>query len=232
MAKSGTAKFYLLGCLQESGENMETFIYQAVNITAGYGKKIVLQNLSLDLEEGSCTFVVGANGCGKSTLFSVLAGIKKARGGRLLLEGKEVEKNQLQKLIGYVPQDSPLFPELTVKDNLLLWYGGKEALQKELDGGVIEKLGLQELLKKRVSTLSGGMQRRVCIGCAMAGNPRLLIMDEPGAALDLECKEALYDCLREYRKTGGTVLMSSHEKSDWEMGDKVYILKEGVLWLT
>ncbi|MBD5550276.1 MAG: ABC transporter ATP-binding protein [Lachnospiraceae bacterium] len=208
---------------------MGTVIYQAVDITAGYGKKIVLKNLSLDLEQGSCTFIVGANGSGKSTLFSVLTGIKKMRSGQLLIDGKIAEARQLQKQIGYVPQDNPLFAELTVKDNLLLWYGGKEALQKELTGGVIEKLGLNEVLKKRVSTLSGGMQKRVSIGCAMAGNPRILIMDEPGAALDPECKEILYAYLADYRKAGGTVLMSSHEKADLEMGDMVYLLSEGRL---
>ena len=101
--------------------------------------------------------------------------------------------------------------------------------EKEMDGGVIEKLGLRDILKKRVGTLSGGMQRRACIGCAMAGNPRILIMDEPGAALDLECKEILYNYLDEYRKAGGTVLMSSHEKAEWEMGDRIFLLKDGIL---
>jgi len=205
-------------------------ICQAVDITAGYGKNIVLKNLSLDLERGSCALVIGANGCGKSTLFSVMAGIKKVRSGKLLVEGEEAGERRLRKLAGYVPQDSPLFPELTVKDNLLLWYGGKDALRRELEGGIIEKLGLREMLRKRAGTLSGGMQRRVCIGCAMAGNPPVLIMDEPGAALDLECKEILHACLKEYREAGGTVLMSSHEKSDWEMGDVAYLLKEGKLY--
>lgn len=208
---------------------MGEIIYQVADITAGYGKKIVLKNLSLDLETGSCTFIIGKNGCGKSTLFSVMAGIKRAKSGKLLIEGKEGSERKRQKLIGYVPQNSPLFPELTVKDNLLLWFGGKEALQREAKSGVIEKLGLSELLKKRVDTLSGGQQRRACIACAMAGNPRILIMDEPGAALDLECKEILYACLEEYRKAGGTILMSSHDKADWEMGDAVYLLSGGKL---
>ncbi|MCI9296371.1 MAG: ABC transporter ATP-binding protein [Lachnospiraceae bacterium] len=208
---------------------MGTVIYQAIDITAGYGRKVVFGNLSLDLIKGSCTFIIGANGCGKSTLFSVLAGIKKMRSGQLLLDGEKAAVRQLQKQIGYVPQDNPLFSELTVWDNLLLWYGGKKAVQKEMDGGVIEKLGLRDILKKRVGTLSGGMQRRACIGCAMAGNPRILIMDEPGAALDLECKEILYSYLDEYRKAEGTVLMSSHEKAEWEMGDRIFLLKDGIL---
>lgn len=208
---------------------MGTVIYQAIDITAGYGRKVVFRNLSLDLIKGSCTFIVGANGCGKSTLFSVLAGIKRMRSGQLLLDGEKAAVKQLQKQIGYVPQDNPLFSELTVWDNLLLWYGGKKAVQKEMDGGVIEKLGLRDILKKRVGTLSGGMQRRACIGCAMAGNPRILIMDEPGAALDLECKEILYSYLDEYRKAEGTVLMSSHEKAEWEMGDRIFLLRDGIL---
>ena len=208
---------------------MGTVIYQAIDITAGYGRKVVFINLSLDLIKGTFTFIVGANGFGKSTLFSVLAGVKKMRSGQLLLDGEKAAVRQFQKQIGYVPQDNPLFSELTVWDNLLLWYGGKKAVQKEMDGGVIEKLGLRDILKKRVGTLSGGMQRRACIGCAMAGNPRILIMDEPGAALDLECKEILYNYLDEYRKAGGTVLMSSHEKAEWEMGDRIFLLKDGIL---
>lgn len=208
---------------------MGEIIYQGVDITAGYGKKIVLKNLSLALEAGGCTVIMGANGCGKSTLFSVLAGIKQARSGKLLWRGGSIEKKQFGKLIGYVPQDNPLFQELTVKDNLMLWYGGKEALREALEGGVPGKLGLEELLKKRVDRLSGGMKRRVCIGCAMAGKPQLLILDEPGAALDMESKEALYAWLKEYQAEGGTVLLSSHERLDLEIGDKMYVLREGKL---
>lgn len=220
---------------------MGEIIYQAVDITAGYGKKIILQDLSLALEKGSCTFVIGANGCGKSTLFAVLAGIKKADRGQLVfnrgmadgarrpLSENAIEKKQFGAMIGYVPQEDPLFTELTVKDNLLLWYGGRAALQKEMEGGAVEKLGLLEVLKKRVDTLSGGMKRRVCIACAMSGDPPVLIMDEPGAALDIECKEILYAWLKEYLAAGGTVLMSSHEKAEWEMGDKVYLLRDGKL---
>ena len=82
---------------------MGKFIYRALGITAGYGKKIVLKDLSLDLEQGSCTFIIGANGCGKSTLFSVLAGIKKARSGKFLIEGKEAGEKQKQRMTGYAP---------------------------------------------------------------------------------------------------------------------------------
>ena len=102
-------------------------------------------------------------------------------------------------------------------------------MRKEMEGGVIEKLGLKELLKKRVDTLSGGMQRRVCIGCAMAGDPRILILDEPGAGLDMECREVLRAWLKEYQRGGGTVLLSSHEQGELEMADRRYVLRDGKL---
>ncbi len=209
---------------------MKTLIYQAENIVAGYGKNVVLNMLSLNLEKGTCSIVAGKNGCGKSTLFSVLAGLKKKRSGRLLFNGKEAGEKEINRFAGYVPQNSPLFEELTVWDNLLLWYGGKEILRKELEDGFLYSLGLQEVLKKRVSTLSGGMQRRVCIGCAMAGNPEILIMDEPGAALDLECKVSLYTFLKNYIITGGTVLLSSHDEADLEMADYLYVMRDGKLY--
>lgn len=75
---------------------MRDIICQAVDITVGYGRKTVLEGLSLDLEKGSCTLIVGANGCGKSTLFSAMAGIKQIKRGQFLWKGKEIEKNSLE----------------------------------------------------------------------------------------------------------------------------------------
>ena len=209
---------------------MGTVIYQAIDITAGYGRKVVFRNLSLDLIKGSCTFIVGANGCGKSTLFSVLAGVKKMRSGQLLLDGEKAAVRQFQKQIGYVPQDNPLFSELTVWDNLLLWYGGKRAMQKEMNGGVIEKLGLRDILKKRVGTLSGGMQRRACIGCAMAGNPRILIMDEPTRGIDVGAKHEIYEIMNSLAKQGKAIIMISSEMSELlGMADRICVMCNGKL---
>lgn len=211
-------------------KSMGKVIYQAESITAGYGRNIVLKDLSLSIEAGSCSVVVGPNGCGKSTLFSVLAGLKKVKSGRLLIDGEEAGEKQVYRLTGYVPQSSPLYEELTVRDNLLLWYGEKNILEKELEEGFLYRLGLQEILKKRAGTLSGGMARRVCIGCALAGKPRILVMDEPGAALDLECKMILHGCLKEYQKTGGSIVLSSHDEADLTLADRLYVLRNGQLY--
>ncbi len=209
---------------------MEEVLLQIENLVCGYGRKTVLSGLSLNARAGKCVVIAGSNGCGKSTLFSVLAGLKKIRSGSILIKGEKASEKRLQRLTGYVPQDSPLFSELTVWDNLLLWYGNREEIKSSLKEGILGKLGLQEILKKEVGKLSGGMQRRVCIGCAMAGRPDILIMDEPGAALDLECKASLHECLREYRDEGGCILLSSHDEMDLALADELYILRDGKLY--
>ena len=83
--------------------------------------------------------------------------------------------------------------------------------------------------KMQVSRLSGGMARRCAIGCAMAGSPELLVVDEPGAALDMECKKIWKACMKEYVMQGGTVLFSTHDETDQDLADHIYYMKDGVL---
>ena len=95
---------------------------------------------------------------------------------------------------------------------------------------MLQKLGLEEMLSTRVSKLSGGMARRCTIGCAMAGSPQLLVLDEPAAALDMECKRIWKSCMRDYLNQGGTILFSSHEEADQELADSIYRMQDGKLF--
>ena len=114
-----------------------------MDIASAYGRKQVLNGVELTAKAGECVGLVGANGCGKSTLLNILAGMRKANRGRILFDGQpafdsgvSVSKKQQKELFirytGYVPQDSQLIEELTVRDNLLLWYGDKKLLETEL----------------------------------------------------------------------------------------------------
>ena len=118
------------------------------NLTSAYGKKKVLQGISLNAERGECIGIVGPNGCGKSTLLSVMAGVLKPLSGRLYYYGKNALENRVvfQKMTGYVPQENPLMPELSVYDNLRLWYPDKEELAKELEEGFLQILGIPSCL--------------------------------------------------------------------------------------
>lgn len=135
----------------------------------------------------------------------------------------------IRTMTGYVPQENPLIPELTVYDNLRLWYPDKKKLQQELSHGFLNLLGVHEFSDRQVSKLSGGMKKRVSIGIAMAGMPPVLLMDEPSAALDLVCKEEIRRYLQVYLERKGTVVITTHEESELEMCSKVFVMKEGRL---
>lgn len=201
------------------------------NLTSAYGKKKVLQGISLYAERGECIGIVGPNGCGKSTLLSVMAGVLKPQSGKLNYYGKNALENRVvfQKMTGYVPQENPLMPELSVYDNLRLWYPDKAELTKELEEGFLQILGIPSFLKVPVSKLSGGMKKRVSIGIALSGMPPVLILDEPSAALDLVCKEDIRRYLQIYLERKGTVVITTHEESELSLCSSLYVMKDGKL---
>ncbi len=203
---------------------------EIAGIRKRYKKKEVLRGISLKAGEGSCVGILGGNGCGKSTLFSILAGVQRGDEGAFFYQGKDLlrDPRAASRALGYVPQGNPLMEELTAWDNLRLWYSRKD-LERELSGGVLAMLGIDEFIKTRVGRMSGGMKKRLSIGCAMAGKPSILLLDEPSAALDLVCKERIYQYLAEYKAQGGILLLATHDVQEMELCDVCYILKEGML---
>ena len=200
------------------------------HIRKSYRQKKVLTDLSLTLKEGECVGLLGANGCGKSTLLSILAGVQKPDDGQFLKDGVDLfgDHRLLAETVAYVPQGTPLIEELSARDNLRLFYG-KAAMERELDGGKLEKLGIGEFLKVRVSRMSGGMKKRLSIACALAGKPSLLLLDEPSAALDIPGKETIASLLSDFKKSGGTVLLTTHEISEIALCDRWFLLSGGTL---
>lgn len=203
---------------------------ELAGIRKSYGKKKVLENISLKAGEGNCVGILGGNGCGKSTLLSVLAGVRRADGGAFLYQGEDLLQNGSlrARTVGYVPQGDTLVEELTAWDNLRLWYD-KKILKKELDGGVLELLGISEFLKVTVRRMSGGMKKRLSIGCVVVGKPKVLLLDEPSVALDLACKERIYQYYRQFKEAGGILIMTTHDMQDMELCDHCCLLKNGVL---
>lgn len=198
------------------------------------GKKQVLKNVSLQAYGGECIGILGANGCGKSTLLSILAGIQYPDRGNIFLNGtnlldKDVRQS-LPSLVGFVPQEPPLMTELTGYDNLRLWYcQSKLSLDSELKEGFLATLGIPDFINVPVRHMSGGMKKRLSIGCSIANSPRLLLLDEPGAALDLICKEQIEAYLMDYRAKGNLIIIATHEEREIAMCNRLYLLKEGYL---
>lgn len=194
------------------------------SIQKRFRKAEILKDASLKAFTGSCIGILGSNGTGKSTLLSILAGIQPPDSGEFLLDGQKPTAAQ----IGYVPQGTPLMEELTARDNLLLWYS-REAMEKELQDGVLHMLGIGDFLNKQVRKMSGGMKKRLSIGCAVAQKPPVLLLDEPTAALDLICKEQIRNYLQAYKEQGGILLLTTHDPEELALCDATYILKDGVL---
>lgn len=201
---------------------------EAVNIASSYGRKRVLCGVNITAGAGQCVGVVGTNGCGKSTLLNILSGLRKADAGDIYFDGNRAQgRQQFIRYVGYVPQESNLIPELCVMDNLRLWYQDADMLRQSLDQGFLRALGVDQMCRMKAGKLSGGMKKRVSIGCALAGNPPVLILDEPDAALDLPGKADIRRYLGMYRQMGGTVLLATHDEIDLDLCDRVYALNRG-----
>ncbi len=204
----------------------------AEGIYKRYGRREILKGLDLSVAPGTCAGIIGGNGCGKTTLLSILAGTSKANKGRVCLDNKTLRRNSKAygEAVAYVPQENPLIGELTVKDNLLLWYkGDKKAMTEDLETGAGALLGVKPMLTRTVDKLSGGMKKRISIACALAGHGRYLILDEPGAALDMECKADIRRYLKTYMAAGGAVILTSHEIAELSVCTRLYVLRNGRL---
>ena len=201
---------------------------QLLDIQKSYGRHAVLRGVSLDAERCEAVAIVGPNGSGKSTLLRVLAGVLKPQGGQFLWEGSDLLRSRaaLERTVAYVPQGTPLIDELSALDNLRLWYA-PEALRASLEGGMLRELGVQEFLKTPASRLSGGMRKRLSIGCAISSDPQVLLLDEPTAALDLAARERLLEYFFSFRSRGGTILLATHDLRELAACSRCYMLRGG-----
>ena len=189
----------------------------------------MLKGASFDAPAGCVCGILGGNGSGKSTLLRILAGALRAdAGSAALLEDGAPAGKSVAAASAYVPQESPLMEELSALDNLRLWYG-KRALEESLESGYLADLGVGGFLRTRVDRLSGGMKKRLVIGCAMAKDPKILLLDEPTAALDLAAKDAVLSHFGRFCARGGIAVIATHDPLELALCTEWNILRGGVL---
>ena len=159
-----------------------------------------------------------------------MAGITDADEGEFICEDYDLLKDDKRRrfLVGIIPQCNPLIEELSGKDNLLLWHDRKY-LNMSAKEGIIKELGITKFINKRVSTLSEGMKKRLSIACAVKKHSKILLMDEPGAALDIVAKEIIHEYIKKFTDMGGIVILVTHDEGELNLCDRHYILKDGVL---
>lgn len=189
----------------------------------------VLENISFQANAGELIGIVGGNGCGKSTLMNILAGVIKCDSGSveyLFPDNPPPKKNSGQK-VAYVPQENYLLKELSVYDNLLFWYqGDKQKLENDLAKDLATSLEINEYRNKKVGKLSLGMQKRVAFFCALASQPKILLLDEIGSPLDIVSRIKIQQYLTKYTHEGNIVIMITHDQGDANICNRILHIKE------
>ncbi|NPA34266.1 MAG: ABC transporter ATP-binding protein [Chlorobi bacterium] len=200
-----------------------------IEVNKKFGKLQVLDNVSIDVEEGIRTAILGPNGSGKTTLIKTLLGMVIPDSGEVLFKGESVlGKYKYRREIVYMPQIA-LFPQnLTVKE--LLDLIPKLRMQPAKYDGLIERFGVNEFMHKKMNALSGGMRQKVNLVLAFMFDVPLIILDEPTNGLDPVAVLELKKLLREEEEKGRTIIFTSHIMDFvQQMADRIVFLLEGVV---
>lgn len=212
--------------------NMQNII-EINNLDKSFQDVHAVNDLSLRVKEGELFAFLGLNGAGKSTTISIMCGMLAKDGGKVFIDGKDVDKDmrEITKELGVVFQNTVLDAKLSVKDNLTsraALYGitGKEAKQRIAH--LAELLEFKDILNRTFGKLSGGQKRRVDVARALLNNPKILILDEPTTGLDPEARKALWSVVTTLRKNQNmTVFLTTHYMEEAADADYVVILDSG-----
>lgn len=205
------------------------------NLTKKYGDHIAIDNLSFTIEEGELFGFLGPNGAGKSTTINSICGLAKFSEGEIKVYGHDVLKEPVEtkKLIGLSAQDYNVDIFLPIYRILMFcggYYGIPYKERKRRVKEILHRFNLVEHAKKKFRELSGGMKRRVMLARAMIADPKLLILDEPTAALDVELRYELWEHVKKLNESGKTIILTSHYIEEIErLCKRVAILNHGKL---
>ncbi len=191
---------------------------------------MALQDISLDINQGEFICVVGPSGCGKSTLLNLIAGLDDPTSGQLVFDGKRVEGSGADRVVVF--QEAALYPWLNVRANVefgLKIKGTPRSERKDIVDRYLELVNLTKFDKAFVHELLGGMKQRVQLARALAVEPRMLLMDEPFAALDAQTRDVLQQELQEiWARTRATIFFITHNVREAALlGDRVFVMTPG-----
>lgn len=204
---------------------------QLQDIHKSYDGKVILDGISLDINDGEIVSILGPSGSGKTTLLNAILGLTEIDGGRIVFDGKDLTGVPMKdRGFNIVFQDYALFPNLNAYENIIYGLRNKPNIStpdevKEL----IELLGLKEHLNKRIDQLSGGQKQRVALARTLVMKPKILLLDEPLSALDGVIKESIKERIqliaKQYHLT--TIIVTHDPEEALTLSDKVLIINEG-----
>ena len=203
-------------------------------IIKNFGEKQVLKGVSLSVEGGKALGLLGRNGAGKTTTIRIVMGVFPADGGRVLLDGKPIDRSALQ--IGYLPEERGLYPKKIILEQriyLASLHGLSRSKAKESAIRWLTRLGMEEYKDKKLDTLSKGNQQKIQLAATLLADPQIVILDEPFSGLDPVNAMLLKDVVKELIAAGKIVLFSSHQMNYVEeFCDEIAILNNGNIVLS
>lgn len=220
---------------------MKEKIIEVINLKKQFGNNLILDDINFTINKGEAVSLIGPSGSGKSTILRCIADLETLTGGKILIEGHNLQNKGIDKKIkkelllktGMIFQNFNLFPHMTVKDNIVktLRIVKKTDVKKaeEIAGKVLETVGLADKKDNFPNELSGGQKQRVAIARGLALEPDILLFDEPTSALDPELVKEVLDIIRKLKKERKmTMLIVSHEmKFVREISDEVIVMENG-----
>ena len=220
---------------------MKERIIEVINLKKQFGNNLILDDINFIINKGEAVSLIGPSGSGKSTILRCIADLETLTGGKILIEGHNLQDKGIDKKIkkelllktGMIFQNFNLFPHMTVKDNIVktLRIVKKTDVKKaeEIAGKVLETVGLADKKDNFPNELSGGQKQRVAIARGLALEPDILLFDEPTSALDPELVKEVLDIIRKLKKERKiTMLIVSHEmKFVREISDEVIVMENG-----
>ncbi|MBN8915861.1 MAG: ABC transporter ATP-binding protein [Rhizobiales bacterium] len=207
------------------------------DVTAGYGRTVILQGLSLNVGRGEVVTIIGSNGAGKTTLLRTISGLVKPTSGSIEFDGKRIDRMSPDEIVGsgliMVPEARQLFPVMTVRDNVLM--GG---YHPSVRAGMMERFEevldifprVRERLSQLAGSLSGGEQQMVAIARGLMAKPKLLMLDEPSLGLAPIIVGQMFDVIDRICKSGTTVLLVEQKAFHaLKIADRAYVIENGTI---
>ena len=208
------------------------FAIKTTNLTKKFKDKTVVENLNLQIKQGELFSLLGTNGAGKTTTIKMLTTLLSSTDGQILINGLDI-KNDAQKIkniINMSPQETAIAPNLTVEENLEFMAGVYQIKnKKEKIDSLIKTFKLDEVLKQKAKTLSGGWQRKVSIAISLINDPQILFLDEPTLGLDVIARKELWDVINSL-KGKITIILTTHYMEEAEsLSNRIGIMTKGKL---